>query len=155
MAIPQRASALSAIEHQAAYDPDPNRDAAPRRWVLAVNDNKMGRRPMNSHYIDPNTSPPPDEYDDRDDRAWFMAHPKRRWRLRDPCPGEMGDFAKAADLLAATGVRFAIAVFQPTPGLHDRHRVGLRTRDPFDTYTDAGILALVPELAVINAGGRP
>jgi hypothetical protein len=87
------------------------------------------------------------------DRAWFAVHPKRRWRLREPMQGETGAFASAVDMLAAAGVRFAIAVFQPAPGTHDRHRVGLRTRDPFDSFTDAGILALVPELAAIDAGG--
>ena len=118
-----------------------------------------------SSYIRPNASRPPEldtapipepmEYDDRDDRAWFAAHPKRRWRLRDPRPGEMGTLAPATAAFAAAGVRFAIAVFQPAPGMHDRHKVGLRTRDPFDSYTDAGILALVPELVAIDAGGRP
>jgi hypothetical protein len=109
---------------------------------------------MSGHYIDPNTPRPPEPME-HDDRAWFVAHPNRRWRLRDPGPGEMGAFGPATDAFAAAGVRFAIAVFQLTPGMHDRHRVGLRTRDPFDSYTDAGILALVPELVAIDAGDRP
>ena len=44
MAIPQRSSALSATEREAARDPDPDHHAASCRWVLAVNDPTAGRR---------------------------------------------------------------------------------------------------------------
>jgi hypothetical protein len=99
----------------------------------------------------------------QDDRAWFVAHPTRRWRLREPWPGEQTavtvDAGEAGhdrldaftEQLIRRGLRVAIAVFQPAPGKRARHPVGIPTADPLDSFTDAGILALVPALAATAA----
>jgi hypothetical protein len=94
----------------------------------------------------------------QDDRAWFAAHPTRRWRLREPWPGELASLTivdeVARDHLAAfmeqiarRDLRLAIAVFQPMPGKRLRDLVGVGTTDPLHSFTDAGIVALVPALA--------
>ena len=98
-----------------------------------------------------------------DDRAWFAAHPTRRWRLREPWPGEQTAVIVDAGEAARDGLdafseeiirrrlRIAIAVFQPAPGKRARLPVGVRTADPLGSFTDQGIVALVPTLAATAA----
>lgn len=75
-----------------------------------------------------------------DDRAWFVAHPTRRWRLRELMPGE-------GQAPAPPGWQPAVAVCQHAPGVRSRHSVALRGSDPLDSYTDAGIATLIQGLA--------
>jgi hypothetical protein len=86
------------------------------------------------------------------DRTWFAAHPQRRWRLRTPWPGELATLAHVIDLpIVGEGRRAAVAVRQFGPGRYEFHVVGIGTSDPLESFTDVGILWLVPELAAIKA----
>ena len=75
-----------------------------------------------------------------DDKAWFAAHPTRRWRLRELMPGE-------GQAPAPPGWQPAVAVCQHAPGVRSRHSVALRSSEPLDSYTDAGIVTLISGLA--------
>jgi hypothetical protein len=89
----------------------------------------------------------------KSDRDWFVAHPTRRWRLRDPLLGEMLAFAVEATKLPEEieaairrGGRPAIATLQIAAGKRLRHPVAVFTDEPLDSFTDAGIAKLVPTL---------
>jgi hypothetical protein len=89
-----------------------------------------------------------------DDRDWFAAHPARRWRLREPWPGETASLAPGDPVTAAfsadaerQGLRLAIATFQVERGKRQRAIVAVSTTDTLDSFTDAGIALLTPGLA--------
>ena len=48
---------------------------------------------------------------------------------------------------AAPGWQPAVAVCQHAPGVRSRHSVALRSSEPLDSYTDAGIVTLISGLA--------
>ena len=79
-----------------------------------------------------------------DDRTWFAANPRRRWRLRELMPGE-------GRTPAPPGWQPAVAVCQHAPGVRSRHSVALRSSEPLDSYTDAGIVMLISGLANLAA----
>ena len=94
----------------------------------------------------------------RDDRDWFAAHPTRRWRLRDPGPGELeamelDGLAPERDIIikqaAREGARVVVVTFQPEPGKRMRQLAKMSTSDSLDSYTERGIVQLLP--AAINA----
>jgi hypothetical protein len=91
----------------------------------------------------------------KDDRDWFAAHPNRRWRLRDPWRGEaaalaIGDPSIDVEMFrtdaARRGLRMAVAIVKVAIGKRLRSVVAIATSDPFDSFTDAGIIRLVPGL---------
>jgi hypothetical protein len=108
-----------------------------------------------------------------DDRTWFAAHPGRTWRLRQPMPGELEalatdealaeqahprqevtDDARRVLQLREQGAPIAVAVCQYTPGLRVRMPFEFATSDPLESYTDAAVPALAPELAELAAQHR-
>jgi hypothetical protein len=90
-------------------------------------------------------SPPPWK---EDDRLWFAAHPRRRWRLREPIDEELAVLRCASsnplgagqiNAWLAAGRRMGIAVYQIEPGCRQRFPIRISTDDPLDSFTDAGI----------------
>jgi hypothetical protein len=93
------------------------------------------------------------------DRDWFASHPTRRWRLREPMPGERETLretengavmeARAARIVQAQGKGWSIAVIvrQIEPGMRSRSLAAVKVDDPLDSFTDAGILRMIPGLA--------
>jgi hypothetical protein len=107
------------------------------------------------------------------DRDWFRANPNRCWRLRWPMPGEIetlatdehlteqadaswpvSDCARDAITRRDEGATIAIAVHQFEPGKRLRIPFEFVSQDPLESFTDAGIPALMPFLAEIVARHR-
>ncbi len=56
-----------------------------------------------------------------DDRRWFKRHPRKRWRIRPPLPGEYPCGPVMAVRQVAPGARLRFAMFTDVlPGLTDR-----------------------------------
>jgi hypothetical protein len=92
------------------------------------------------------------------DRTWFEQHPTRRWRLRPPMRGELETIAaddgphrvdNAAGIVRTRGCGWAIAVVveQIEPGKRTRSLAAVRLNDSMSSFTDAGILRMIPALA--------
>jgi hypothetical protein len=105
------------------------------------------------------------------DREWFRANPNRRWRLRWPMPGEVEALAVdehlteqadaswpvsdcARDAIKRRDEGATIAVHQFEPGKRLRTPFEFVSQDPLESFTDAGIPALMPFLAEIVARHR-
>jgi hypothetical protein len=93
-----------------------------------------------------------------DDRTWFAANPARNWRLREPMRGELAALRHSAgadpDGMAewvAAGRRAGIVVYQAVPGRRLRMTAKLFIDDPLDSYTEAGIIALLNKEALATA----
>jgi hypothetical protein len=76
-----------------------------------------------------------------DDRRFFAAHPKRRWRLREPYPGEIAATeaeAQRGELQFEAGTA-VVVVHQIESGARLRIFGAVETSDPVDSFTEAGI----------------
>lgn len=100
------------------------------------------------------------------DREWFAANPGRSWRLRWPMRGEVETMAtdeylaehsgkpnvsdharEAIRRNQAEGLQIAIAVYQFRTGMRVRLPFGYLSDDPPESYTDAAVPALMPDIA--------
>jgi hypothetical protein len=89
-----------------------------------------------------------------DDRDWFVQNPNRSWRLRKPKPGEVEALAAAAGGVCSLFQRevsqrhmtLAIAVHQARVGVRVRQLVATTAEDSLSSFTDAGIVRMLPGL---------
>ncbi|MEO3474080.1 hypothetical protein AAFN86_19585 [Roseomonas sp. CAU 1739] len=86
------------------------------------------------------------------DRAWFVEHPRRRFRVRDAAPDEFSPSTPPALLrdmadVRAAGRRVVIVVEQIRPGVRSRRPFLLGPLIEIEGLTEAGILRLFPDVA--------